>query len=109
MTDRAVGTAPLAITMGDASGVGPEIVLRHHLDHGLGDAVVFGDLAILRHGVPGPRPPGVPPALPRVRPRAYPGRHGKAVEEGLSHPSRKEAVRENVVKSGHQTPMRSMH
>ena len=51
MTDRAGAAVPLAITMGDASGVGPEIVLRHHLDHGLGDAVVFGDLAILRHGV----------------------------------------------------------
>ncbi len=42
---------PLAITMGDASGVGPEIVLRHHVAHGLGDAVVYGDVAILRHGI----------------------------------------------------------
>ncbi len=40
----------LGITMGDASGVGPEIVLRHHVTHGLGDAVVYGDLGILRHG-----------------------------------------------------------
>jgi 4-hydroxythreonine-4-phosphate dehydrogenase len=43
--------APLAITMGDASGVGPEIVLRRFVSHGLGDAVVYGDLAILRHGI----------------------------------------------------------
>ena len=40
----------LAITMGDASGVGPEIVLRRHVSHGLGDIVVYGDLEILRHG-----------------------------------------------------------
>jgi 4-hydroxythreonine-4-phosphate dehydrogenase len=42
---------PLAITMGDASGVGPEIVLRRHVSHGLGDVVVYGDLAVLRRGV----------------------------------------------------------
>ncbi len=41
---------PLAITMGDASGVGPEIVLRRAADHALAGCVVFGDLAILRHG-----------------------------------------------------------
>lgn len=41
---------PLAITMGDASGVGPEIVLRRHVEHGLGGAVVYGDASILRHG-----------------------------------------------------------
>lgn len=43
--------APLAITMGDASGVGPEIVLRAHAAGGLGEGVVvYGDEAILRHG-----------------------------------------------------------
>jgi 4-phospho-D-threonate 3-dehydrogenase / 4-phospho-D-erythronate 3-dehydrogenase len=43
--------APLAITMGDASGVGPEIVLRRFVAGGLGDdVVVYGDAAILRHG-----------------------------------------------------------
>ena len=48
MTD----TAPrLAITMGDASGVGPEIVLRSFAAGGLGaDVIVYGDEAILRHG-----------------------------------------------------------
>ena len=53
MTDRPADGArpPLAITMGDASGVGPEIVVRHHVAHGLGDAVVYGDAAILRHGI----------------------------------------------------------
>ena len=47
------GTAglPMAITMGDASGVGPEIVLRSWAAGELvGDIVVYGDAAILRHG-----------------------------------------------------------
>ncbi len=44
-------TRPLAITMGDASGVGPEIVLRRAAQGALGrDVVVYGDAAILRHG-----------------------------------------------------------
>ena len=43
--------APLAITMGDASGVGPEIVLRRCAEGSLGDdVVVYGDAAVLRHG-----------------------------------------------------------
>ncbi len=43
---------PLAITMGDPSGVGPEIVLRRAADGELvdGSVVVYGDVAILRHG-----------------------------------------------------------
>lgn len=44
--------APMAITMGDASGVGPEIVLRlaaaGHLSDGR--VVVVGDAAVLYHG-----------------------------------------------------------
>lgn len=45
-------TRPIAITMGDASGVGPEIVLRRAADGALtdGTVVVYGDAAILRHG-----------------------------------------------------------
>lgn len=42
---------PMAVTMGDPSGVGPEIVLRSFANGGLGDdVVVYGDLEILRHG-----------------------------------------------------------
>jgi 4-phospho-D-threonate 3-dehydrogenase / 4-phospho-D-erythronate 3-dehydrogenase len=42
---------PMAVTMGDASGIGPEIVLRHFAAGGLGDdVVVYGDAAILEHG-----------------------------------------------------------
>jgi 4-hydroxythreonine-4-phosphate dehydrogenase len=41
----------MAITMGDASGVGPEIVLRRYADGLLGDdVVVYGDRSILEHG-----------------------------------------------------------
>jgi len=44
-------SAPLAITMGDPSGIGPEIVLRRFVDVGLGDdVVVYGDESILRRG-----------------------------------------------------------
>jgi 4-hydroxythreonine-4-phosphate dehydrogenase len=43
---------PMAVTMGDPSGVGPEIVLRRAADGALtgADVVVYGDLAILEHG-----------------------------------------------------------
>jgi 4-hydroxythreonine-4-phosphate dehydrogenase len=42
----------MAVTMGDASGVGPEIVLRRAAEGGLRDGatVVYGDAEILRHG-----------------------------------------------------------
>lgn len=43
---------PIAITMGDASGIGPEIVLRSAADGALlgGDVVVYGDASILSSG-----------------------------------------------------------
>ncbi|CAN5739005.1 D-threonate 4-phosphate dehydrogenase [soil metagenome] len=48
-----VPAAPMAITMGDPSGVGGEIVLRAaaagHLG-GPGDVVIYGDAAVLAHG-----------------------------------------------------------
>jgi 4-hydroxythreonine-4-phosphate dehydrogenase len=41
----------MAVTMGDASGVGPEIVLRSASEGRLGDEVViYGDASILEHG-----------------------------------------------------------
>ena len=47
-----ISTVPMAITMGDASGVGPEIVLRRAADGAFADerVVIYGDLAVLRHG-----------------------------------------------------------
>lgn len=45
-------SAPIAVTMGDASGVGPEIILRRAAAGRLlgADAVVFGDASVLEHG-----------------------------------------------------------
>jgi 4-hydroxythreonine-4-phosphate dehydrogenase len=45
-------SAPMAITMGDASGVGPEIVLRraHEGAFADGDVVIFGDASIMLAG-----------------------------------------------------------
>ena len=42
---------PVAVTMGDASGVGPEILLRRFADGLLGEGIVaYGDVAILARG-----------------------------------------------------------
>ncbi|MEP7202057.1 MAG: 4-hydroxythreonine-4-phosphate dehydrogenase PdxA [Ilumatobacteraceae bacterium] len=52
MTADPATTVPMAITMGDASGVGPEIVLRRAAEGAFSKepVVVYGDAAILRHG-----------------------------------------------------------
>jgi 4-phospho-D-threonate 3-dehydrogenase / 4-phospho-D-erythronate 3-dehydrogenase len=56
--------APMAVTMGDASGVGPEIVLRSASEGRLGDdVVVYGDASILEHGA---ELLGLDPAVPRA-------------------------------------------
>ncbi len=39
---------PLLVTMGDAAGIGPEIIVRAHTRGELADAVVVGDPAVLR-------------------------------------------------------------
>src|SRR5664279_4900490 len=41
--------APLALTMGDACGVGPEIIARWFRSPDAGDAFVVGDVAELEH------------------------------------------------------------
>lgn len=78
MSSRPIGPrTPIAVTMGDASGVGPEIVLRRAADGALtdGSVLVYGDASILRHGCellaldvevvtvagPGDDPPAEPP------------------------------------------------
>ena len=45
-------TPPLAVTMGDASGIGPEILLRALTNHEIDpeEVVIYGDESILRHG-----------------------------------------------------------
>ena len=47
-------SGPIAVTMGDASGVGPEIVLRRAAEGALidGTTVIYGDTAILATPVP---------------------------------------------------------
>jgi 4-hydroxythreonine-4-phosphate dehydrogenase len=49
---KTVAAPPMAITMGDPSGVGPEIVLRRAAEGAFttDPVVVYGDLAILRRG-----------------------------------------------------------
>jgi 4-hydroxythreonine-4-phosphate dehydrogenase len=42
---------PLLVTMGDASGIGPEIIARAAAAGELGDAVVLGDVGVLRRAV----------------------------------------------------------
>ena len=39
---------PMVVTMGDAAGIGPEIIVKAFLKGELGDAVVIGDPAVLR-------------------------------------------------------------
>jgi 4-hydroxythreonine-4-phosphate dehydrogenase len=43
-----MNTLPLALTMGDALGIGPEILVRAFRDHGVRDAFVIGEPAVLR-------------------------------------------------------------
>jgi len=44
-------TPPLLVTMGDASGIGPEIIARAAAAGELDDAVVIGDVGVLRRAV----------------------------------------------------------
>jgi 4-hydroxythreonine-4-phosphate dehydrogenase len=44
-------TLPLLVTMGDAGGIGPEIIARATAAAGLDDAVVVGDPGVLRRAV----------------------------------------------------------
>ena len=42
---------PIAVTMGDANGVGPEIILRFYTERGFQlPTVVYGDFEVLNHG-----------------------------------------------------------
>ncbi|MEK7425014.1 MAG: 4-hydroxythreonine-4-phosphate dehydrogenase PdxA [Actinomycetota bacterium] len=80
-TARRARALPIAVTMGDPSGVGPEIVLRRAADGGLDGCVVFGDLAVLRHGA---ELLGVEVALEAVTdPSSQPDRAIAVVDLGL--------------------------
>jgi len=43
-----LGIKPLLVTMGDAAGIGPEIIVKAFAAGELADAVVLGDPAVLR-------------------------------------------------------------
>jgi 4-hydroxythreonine-4-phosphate dehydrogenase len=47
----AAGAAPLLVTMGDAAGIGPEIVARASAAGALADAVVVGDAGVMRRAL----------------------------------------------------------
>jgi 4-hydroxythreonine-4-phosphate dehydrogenase len=74
-------TRPLLVTMGDAAGIGPEIIVRAFAQGALDDVVVVGDPGVLRRAgaamtavVDGPADrPAVPPGcLPVVVPPGLP-------------------------------------
>ena len=48
MSAPGLPTQPLLVTMGDAAGIGPEIIARAFVRGELGDAVVIGDAGVLR-------------------------------------------------------------
>jgi 4-hydroxythreonine-4-phosphate dehydrogenase len=97
---------PLLVTMGDAAGIGPEIIVRAWQAGELADAVVIGDAAVLRRAgspmtavIEAPAdlrdvPPGclpliVPPALPADLATLPPGRvdarNGAAAARCIEH------------------------
>ncbi len=63
MTDTAIATKPLSITMGDAAGIGPEIIAKAYREQPvlLRHSFVVGDVGTLRRAAqvvaPGGRPP----------------------------------------------------
>ena len=48
---RLAAALPLLVTMGDASGIGPEIIAKAAAEGELDDAVVVGDVGVLRRAV----------------------------------------------------------
>ena len=51
MSTQHVAALPLLVTMGDACGIGPEIVARAAATHQLDDAVVVGDVGVMRRAL----------------------------------------------------------
>jgi 4-hydroxythreonine-4-phosphate dehydrogenase len=97
---------PLLVTMGDAAGIGPEVIARAWQRGELADAVVVGDPAVLRragsamtalidrpadlprvpHGcLPVLRPPGLPDGLAALALGAVDGRNGAAAVRCIEH------------------------
>ncbi len=76
---------PLLLTMGDAAGIGPEIIVRAWQAGELADAVVIGDAAVLRRaGSPMTAVIETPADLPDVPPGCLPVIVPPGLPEGLA-------------------------
>ncbi|HSM22617.1 MAG TPA: 4-hydroxythreonine-4-phosphate dehydrogenase PdxA, partial [Rubrivivax sp.] len=76
---------PLLVTMGDAAGIGPEIIVRAFERGALGDAVVVGDPAVLRRaGAPMTAVVEHPADLPAVPPGCLPVLAPPGLPQGLA-------------------------
>ena len=97
---------PLLVTMGDAAGIGPEIIVRAFERGELGDAVVIGDAAVLRRAgsvitarvehpddlaqvptgcLPVLAPPGLPTGLATLPLGTIDARNGAAAARCIEH------------------------
>ncbi len=97
---------PLLVTMGDAAGIGPEIIVKAFAGGELGDAVVIGDAHVLRRAgavmtavIDGPKdfatvppgclpvvqPPGLPVGLAALAKGAVDARNGAAAARCIEH------------------------
>ena len=97
---------PLLVTMGDAAGIGPEIIVKAFAQGDLQDAVVIGDPAVLRRAgsamtavvdsiadlptvppgcLPVLLPPGLPEGLAALPPGRVDGRNGAAAARCIEH------------------------
>lgn len=98
--------SPLLVTMGDAAGIGPEIIAKAFATGELADAVVIGDAAVLRREgaamvaqietpqdlatvppgcLPVLVPPGLPPSLATLPRGRVDGRNGAAAARCIEH------------------------
>ena len=99
-------TTPMVLTMGDAAGIGPEIIVRAFEQGELHDAVVIGDAAVLRRAgaamtavvtspadladvpagcLPVLVPPGMPAGLAALPQGRVDGRNGAAAARCIEH------------------------
>ena len=104
------GTKPLLVTLGDAAGIGPEIIVKAFDAGALNDALVVGDVGVLRRAgatmtavvdapadlarvppgcLPVLVPPGLPTGLAELPPGRIDGRNGAAAARCIE-----EAVRQ---------------
>ena len=86
---------PIALTMGDAAGIGPEVIVRAFAQGQADDCLVVGDRAVLRRaaaacGLPDPscpvlQPPGLPEGLAALAWGGVDARAGAAAARCIEH------------------------